>query len=501
MINIPGGTVPEADVDLKQNIRPKEKKQQKGLKKQIPQTMDFLKWLESFSSGVSEEKLLSAISQLNNDVKNLATELILGRSNLEVKPTAKFKLEKVPPDLLKGIFLQIKNPYFRIQLLCNPISNNDFKIAIIKDLSDLNHSEENFSFLTNKIGSIKSIDDQKYIWESFLTLAFFSSGEWGKDQLKFLEWGFSHGLIFSNPVDTLMSLNLASEQFSEIESPRKNRIHRNLLERDLLTFWAFLIHISRGTLNEKFAEKILAKQTRLALLNYFSNRQKLVGPWTDEFEKRFIAPLLKNYLDSVMTFEELLPFLEYLKFVQNLLPSETLPRTVKRCFNRRDELSDLLSDNRVIALNQKLETLTDEIDNLRNAQNLDKSRISESETKAMQLAQAVESLESRLRGQLNSEAQGNEAVLQQAQMNLLKSLVEAIDHLLQEPAGFELERALQRIGILKAGEPKSEFEWDAEICETLTGSAIERGIVIRSGYTWMVGNKRIVIRRVLLKSK
>ena len=100
---------------------------------------------------------------------------------------------------------------------------------------------------------------------------------------------------------------------------------------------------------------------------------------------------------------------------------------------------------------------------------------------------------------MKSENLGSDAMSQTAKVEVIKSLVEGLDHLLQNSEGFMLERALQKIGILRLGDPGSTFTWDSELCETLTGVSMENGIVVRSGYTWLHGDKKIVIRRVLLK--
>ena len=88
-----------------------------------------------------------------------------------------------------------------------------------------------------------------------------------------------------------------------------------------------------------------------------------------------------------------------------------------------------------------------------------------------------------------------------AKAEVIKSLVESLDHLFLGADGIQLERALQKTGITRSGLPGQEFAWDAELCETLTGEAMDSGIVVRSGYTWLIGEKKILIRRVLLKSK
>jgi hypothetical protein len=100
---------------------------------------------------------------------------------------------------------------------------------------------------------------------------------------------------------------------------------------------------------------------------------------------------------------------------------------------------------------------------------------------------------------MKSENLGTDAMSQSAKVEVIKSLVEGLDHLLHGSEGFAIERALQKIGITKLGDPGSIFTWDSELSETLTGVAIDEGLVVRSGYTWLNGDKKVVIRRVLLK--
>jgi hypothetical protein len=160
-----------------------------------------------------------------------------------------------------------------------------------------------------------------------------------------------------------------------------------------------------------------------------------------------------------------------------------------------------LGDTRVEQLSRKIEDLSDENVRISGELTAEQSHNKEHERRIREFEAAIESYETRLRSQMNSENIGSDALSQNAKAELLKALVENLDHLFQGDDGFHLERALQKMGVRRVGEPGSLFSWDSAVCETLTGSAMEEGIVVRSGYTWLNAEKKIVIRRVLLKLK
>jgi hypothetical protein len=119
----------------------------------------------------------------------------------------------------------------------------------------------------------------------------------------------------------------------------------------------------------------------------------------------------------------------------------------------------------------------------------------------VELQRVLAGYEERLRTQMQSENVGGEAVRASARAELLSSLVDFLDPLAQGDGGLALEKALQKFGLQRLGEPGMSYAWNPELCETLTGEPLSEGLVIRSGYTWMGDGKTIVVRRVLLKSK
>jgi hypothetical protein len=202
-----------------------------------------------------------------------------------------------------------------------------------------------------------------------------------------------------------------------------------------------------------------------------------------------------------MRFEDLLPFVLKQSYFSHLIPADTLSRAVTRSFKRDDEYSKLLGDIRVDQLNGKLEDLVGENTQISIELASEESLNKEQEKRIRDFEAAVGNYEASLRSHMKTENLGSDAMSQNAKADLLKTLVESLDHLLQGADGFQLERALQKIGVMRLGEPGSDFAWDSEVCETLTGAAMENGIVVRSGYTWLNAEKKVVIRRVLLKLK
>jgi len=126
--------------------------------------------------------------------------------------------------------------------------------------------------------------------------------------------------------------------------------------------------------------------------------------------------------------------------------------------------------------------------------------LKEFESRIRDFESAMANYESRLRSQMNTESAGNSAVIQQGRVELMKSLLEGIDHILNSENGIMLERALQKFGVSKLGTVSETHHWNDENCESLTGAAFETGLVVRCGYTWTDGDKKTLIRRVLLKN-
>ena len=469
--------------------------------KDVQQKLDFSKWLEMFATGVQADKLQPAVLKVSSEFQNLASELMLATSNAESKPTSKLKLEKLPSEFLKTLRGKITNPYYAIALLCHSATDLELKKVLITDLNKFAPTNDDVEYLLNKMNAIKDSHIQEVIWNEFLSSGILTSDGWSGYQLKILDWGFSHSFSLNNPIATLIGFRAASDQFKSLETPQRNRTYRKLLELDVFIFIVFILHIARESISEKFIEQIIAKKNNDVLLVFLENRHSLTGPWLENFEKEFISPLLKTSLDAVMRFEDLLPFLMRQSLFSHLLPAETLTRAVARSFKRNDEFSELLSDTRVALLENNVKVLSDENSKILVELAAEKTRSQEQERKIREFETAIENYESRLRSQMHSENLGSDAMSQNSKIEVLKSIVEGIDHLLQGSDGFQLERALQKVGVTRLGEPGADFSWDSEVCETLTGESMASGIVVRSGYTWFNAGKKLVIRRVLLKTK
>jgi len=467
--------------------------------KVLPKKIDFSNWLELFGTGIQPDKLTEAIPHLSSEFQNLSSELISAISDTNIKPTSKFKIEKLSSAFLKVLAGKTINPFYLITLLCSPITEPELKKQIIINLSNHSLSKEDFEYFLNRVTNIKDQQSKQIIWNEFLSNDVLLTESWKPHQLRLLDWGFSQGLRISRPQEVLIAFRSAAEQFKDLDTPHRNRIYRKLLETDILTFLVFLLHISADTSNLKFTEQIIGKRNVDVLLVYLENRQSLAGPWLEIFEQQFVAPTLKDTLDRIMNFEELLPFLLKESQISHLVASDTLSRAVNRSFKRDDLLSNLLRDVRVDQLTNKVEILDEENSQLLAELNSERSRIQENEKRIRDFEVAINGYETRLRSQMKSENIGTDAMSQSAKVEVIKSLVEGLDHLLHGSDGFAIERALQKIGITKLGDPGSIFTWDSELSETLTGVAIDKGLVVRSGYTWLNGDKKVVIRRVLLK--
>lgn len=484
------------------NLIEKSQKQSKpSQKKNTPQKIDFLKWLDSLQAGVNHEKLVGEIPQLNKNYQDLATELLEAKSNIKSKPSSKLKFEKFPLDFIFWLSQKIDNPYVLIQLLTSVALDIDYKMMVLDRLKKVEVNEDVIEYLLKKTESIKNLVQKESLWNITLTNGILTTTEWNKIQFRYLNLGISQGLSLTMPIQMIMGLRLASEQFYSLETSQRNKVLKKLIETDLLTFLVFLIHVSNESYSAKFIDEIIDKRKLNVLLAFFENRQFLSGPWLEIFEKNFIAPLLKSSLDAIMQFDILLPFIPLQSQFSHLVSSDTLPRAVARSFRRNDELSKLLADTRVDVLESRVEDLMAEIAKIAAESEHAKSRNLDNEKRIRDFELAIENYENRLRSQMKTENVGSEAFSQSVRADLLKVLVENFDHLFQGADGYQLERAFQKAGVSRLGTPNAEFSWDPETCETLTGDSFESGLVVRSGYTWLNAGKKVVIRRVLLKSK
>ena len=94
-------------------------------KKNSQQKLDFLKWLNMYASGIQLEKLTVAIPQLNSEYQNLASELLIAISGTSNKPTAKFKIDKLPIDFIRILRSRMTNPFYLIAPLCRIVNRDN----------------------------------------------------------------------------------------------------------------------------------------------------------------------------------------------------------------------------------------------------------------------------------------------------------------------------------------------------------------------------------------
>jgi hypothetical protein len=395
---------------------------------------------------------------------------------------------------------KFKNSYFLAALItAENLSSQNRKLFI--DLFFMtDFTEDKMDYLLNRTGNVKDQHAGSQIWEAILDNPGMQKSGWESTQLKVLDWGFSQGYILRDSRHSFESWHAASAQFKLLETPAKNRFYRKLLDLDSVLFWNFLIHIARDSISEKFLEPILGQKNYEVMLSYFDNRSSISGSWSTQFEGKVIAPLLKTTIDQIMEIEQLLRLLPNMQHFSQLLPAETLPRAIRRCYNKGDDLAQLFSDPRVGTLELSLKESTENAKKLLDENSIQGSKLKEFESRIRDFESAMANYESRLRSQMNTESAGNSAVIQQGRVELMKSLLEGIDHILNSENGIMLERALQKFGVSKLGAVNETYAWNNENCESLTGAALESGLVVRCGYTWADGDKKTLIRRVLLKN-
>lgn len=475
-------------------IKPETKSQAKSTLK-----IDLEMWLQQAITGRPADILLKEITKLPKDFQGLAGELLKALSTFDSKPSSKFKIEKLPIASILKASSKIRNSYYLAFLTTlDNISIENRKIFVNQFLSS-EYLEEKIDYLLNRASNLKNKQTKLDIWEQILVSPRMQGEDWKTAQLKILDWGFSQGLKPHESRDAFASWHAASVDFKLLETPAKNRIYRKILDLDPIVFWNFLIHIARDSVSEKFLGAILGQKSYEVILAYFNGRPFTQGIWSAQFESKYVSPLLKTTVDEIMDIEKLLMFLPHYRLLSHLLPTETLPRAIKRCYNKGDELAQLLGDSRVGTLEIALEEVTQEAKNLLDEKSRLLANSKDLESRIRDFEVAITNYENKLRIQMTTESSGNSAVIHQGRVELMRTLLEGIDHILNSDAGIQLERSLQKFGVSKLGEINAPYAWNDQSCESLTGAALETGIVIRCGYTWVDGDKKTLIRRVLLK--
>jgi hypothetical protein len=468
--------------------------------KDSPKTINFYEWLTSYSQGKNLEKLKLQIPGLNKDFVQLAEELINAKEDTVTRPSASFKLDKIPSTYFKGLVQQTSNPYFIVTLIFNSQIEDSLRKHLVKKVLSTIPNSELSEYLIHKFESNLSKNLLSQIADEFLTELPAYSEHWGIYQLEVLNRCISLNLVSGIPNKLLQNLDSAHLNFKNLETAARNRVLRKMLDGDeYLLFWSYLIHIGRENTPSDFLEDIIGKKAGSALFCYLENRVILSGSWQARFESRNIISFLKNHMNQIMKLSELLPFLEFQESLEQLLPSDVLPRAVARCYKREDSLSGLFADKRVSGLDSELETSQSDLKALQLFSSKLESDLEIARGRITAFEQAVQSLESKLRSQISEGSSGNAAIINQGKVEALKAVIESIEHIFSSEAGAALERSLQKAGIFRIGVPGAMFTWDAETCESLTGNSFDAGIVIRSGYTWDSGTKNVLIQRALLR--
>jgi len=465
------------------------------------QTIDFSKWLDLAVTNSSLDRLETALSQLNPESQVMAREILSAISDSNSRPSVKFKVEKIPPDSLQKLLKRVQNPFFLTALLCSSATANELKKSILACLGKSEIDVETCEYVIKKLKAIKERSTKSLVWNELLRTAFLLNGAWKVHQLRFIEWSLDEELKPDEPFDAFRGLTSAAEDFRDLDTSHKNRIFKKLVAIDMPLYLSFLVTTAMNSPSREDVERHLGKEKLRFLHAFLDMKKSAISHGIQELENKYAKGILKSTLDQLMTFEELLPFILKSSLLVDLVPADTLPRAVARVYRRGDELSQLFADKRVAQLESKLADQASELNDTRAQLEAERMRANSSESAVVELQRVLAGYEERLRTQMQSENVGGEAVRASARAELLSSLVDFLDPLAQGDGGLALEKALQKFGLQRLGEPGLSYAWNPELCETLTGEPLSEGLVIRSGYTWMGDGKTIVVRRVLLKSK
>lgn len=465
------------------------------------QTVDFLKWLDLAVTNSSVDKLEVALKQLNPDSQLIASEVLSAISDPSTRPSGKFKVEKLPPDSLNKLLKRLQNPFFLATILCSPATTNELKKSVLTLLAKSVIDDEICEYIIKKLSSIKDEATKSFLWNELLGTAFLLNDAWKAHQLRFIEWSLDEKLKPNEPFEALRGLASAAEDFRNLDQSHKTRIFKKLVDIDLSLYVSFLTNTAMNSPSREEVEKHIGKEKLRFLHSFLDIKKSFLSHGIQDFENKYVKGILKSTLDQLMTFDELLPFILRSTLFVDLVPADTLPRAVARIYRRGDELSQLFMDRRVGQLENQLADQTSTLNSALDQLEVERMRANSSESTVAELQRVLAGYEERLRTQMQSENVGGEAVRASARAELLSSLVDFLDPLAQGEGGLALEKALQKFGLQRLGDPGTSYIWNPELCQTLTGEPLLEGLVIRSGYTWMGDGKTIVVRRVLLKAK
>lgn len=463
--------------------------------------LDLIKWIDLVNANGSIERLEATSAELNPEARSLATEILRAISSTTERPSVKFKVERIPPDSVQKLLKRVSNPFFLVSILCSVATSNDIKKLVLGILAKIELDNDSCDYVIKRLAAVKNAELKLFVWNELIAMGFLLNDLWKPHQLRFVEWSIAEGLTPNDPLEVFGGFTSAADEFENLETIQKNKVMRRALDVDMRVYVSLLLNIALGSVTQNSVEQHVGKRKLLFLHTFLDLKLHSNIQGVFELEQKCVKNMLKATLDELMTFEDLLPLILRTSLFLDLVPEDTLSRAIARVYRRGGELSLLLADRRVEHLERTVAEQATSLTNTLAQFEAERNRANAGEATIQELQMALASYEERLRGQMQSEGIGADAVKVNAKSELLSVLVEFLDPLISSERGLALEKALQKFGLRRLGEPGALYSWNSDSCETLTGEAISEGLVIRSGYTWSSEGKTILVRRVLLKAR
>lgn len=468
-------------------------------KKELRKKIDFTQWLNDSIDDNKKEAVHSNISRLEKEFQGLASEIVVALTEQFSKPTSKFKIERLPLNYLKSFENKINNPYFLVTILFHQSTELSRQNEILKKLTHMTLNEEIVEYFYKKIENFGGSIGFDALWNRILESNLIQHEIWKLHQLRLLSVGMSYQVKIKQPLEVFGGLEFARAEFQELDKSRQMKIFRNLFECDIYSFVVFSFTIYGDSLAEKDFNEVVSETSDEVLFTFFDNRNKFSGSRLENFERKFITPLLKSRIDKIMNFESLLPFVLRRPQFSGLITDDTLIRAVSRALKSTDDLAGVFADKRVQDLSDTVTEL--ELENRKIKDELLSVFAANEALRAREndLEKAIFNYENLLRSQIKMENSESEVMTLNAKIELVRDFVTNFDHLLDDSNGHQLEKSLQKLGISRVGFAGEKFAWNSELCESLTGLEIQEGTVVKSGYSWLHEDKKIVLRRVTLR--
>lgn len=315
--------------------------------------------------------------------------------------------------------------------------------------------------------------------------------------LQFLYYLSSSGIQISQ---LLLKTSYLDETFNKLDETEQVKI---LISVKKLSFNDFLILFTRLEIS-KVRISVLKEIRSVISIEEILEFQRWENPTpkfsTAGFEIKVIKPLIEEKMKLSSALPELIslwpiianPESEYdLPKFQEKLHSEINRETPLAKSLRNPEMAKLKGANgelveSVRVLNETLQRTEEKLERVSDALEEAHSDISALRNRISEMSKG---------DQIGLEARDN-----QIRIDLLRSLLPAMQRAIQAGNEEDILELLEKANIERVGKPGAKITWNPDSCESLTGEVSELVEVVESGYTWFNGTQTISLKRILVKN-